>query len=364
MARLRYIGSKSRLAPLILDAIGTPEREEGRFIDPFCGTGAVCREAADRGWPVVASDHLRSATTMTTAQLLSGADVRFQPFGSYHRALLELQSAPTHTGFLFREYAPTGLSASGHERRYFTPDNARRIDGMRRQIAEWWHDDKLSPREHDLLIADLMSATNSVANIAGTYGCFLRHWTGAALRQVALAPRTFRNAPIPFEVKTIDVFGTESEEHDVVYLDPPYTKRQYAAYYHVLETVAYGDEPTVEGITGLRPWEELQSPFCYKRKALTYLCELISNLHATTTYLSYSEQGHIPILELEQSLSRDNSVQLIPLAEIARYCPNDAARANGEYVTEYLLQISKSRNYNRGWNDDTEAARTETSETI
>ena len=34
---------------------------------------------------------------------------------------------------------------------------------------------------------------------------------------------------------------------DAVYADPPYTKRQYAAYYHILETIAAGDRPLISG---------------------------------------------------------------------------------------------------------------------
>ncbi|MCZ5120468.1 DNA adenine methylase [Escherichia coli] len=30
---------------------------------------------------------------------------------------------------------------------------------------------------------------------------------------------------------------------DLCYIDPPYMKRQYAANYHILETLARGDEP-------------------------------------------------------------------------------------------------------------------------
>ena len=56
-------------------------------------------------------------------------------------------------------------------------------------------------------------------------------------------------------------------ESDVV-TRPADTKRQYAAYYHILETIAHGDEPVVEGITGLRPWKSKASDFCYKRRAL------------------------------------------------------------------------------------------------
>lgn len=34
---------------------------------------------------------------------------------------------------------------------------------------------------------------------------------------------------------------------DIAYEDPPYTKRQYGAYYHILETIAIGDEPEITG---------------------------------------------------------------------------------------------------------------------
>ncbi|MFR7732930.1 MAG: DNA adenine methylase [Collinsella sp.] len=34
----------------------------------------------------------------------------------------------------------------------------------------------------------------------------------------------------------------------IVYLDPPYTKRQCASYCHIPETIAYHDEPAVEGV--------------------------------------------------------------------------------------------------------------------
>lgn len=58
-----------------------------------------------------------------------------------------------------------------------------------------------------------------------------------------------------------DVFDVPNAAHDLVYLDPPYTKRQYASYYHILETVALGDEPEVKGVAGLRPWKNLASDF-------------------------------------------------------------------------------------------------------
>jgi adenine-specific DNA-methyltransferase len=43
--------------------------------------------------------------------------------------------------------------------------------------------------EERLLLADLLAATNRVANIAGTYGCFLSHWNMYGPRQAEIRER-------------------------------------------------------------------------------------------------------------------------------------------------------------------------------
>jgi hypothetical protein len=66
------------------------------------------------------------------------------------------------------------------------------------------------------------------------------------------------------------------EEVSVAYADPPYTRDHYSRFYHVLETIALGDDPdlttvTSEGITkpsrGLYRKDRHQSPFCIKTEA-------------------------------------------------------------------------------------------------
>jgi len=61
-----------------------------------------------------------------------------------------------------------------------------------------------------------------------------------------------------------------------VYADPPYTRDHYSRYYHVLETIAIGDEPHLSvvnlgGISqpsrGLYRVDRHQSPFCIKSQA-------------------------------------------------------------------------------------------------
>jgi adenine-specific DNA methylase len=98
---------------------------------------------------------------------------------------------------------------------------------------------------------------------------------------------------VDYLVTTEDVFAIKSRPNDVIYLDPPYTKRQYASYYHVLETITLGDNPGVEGVAGLRPWKSRASVFCYKAKALQALVKLASSQGANRVLISYSEElGH------------------------------------------------------------------------
>src|SRR5207244_3950679 len=137
--------------------------------------------------------------------------------------------AHEHHGFIWRQYSPASAGHTGVARKYFTETNARRIDGVRKQIRDWRAAGRISPFEERLLIADLLAATNRVANIAGTYGCYLSHWSPQALSLLELTPRPLQGTGLCLSVSQMNVADLEVERDDLVYLDPPYTKRQYAA---------------------------------------------------------------------------------------------------------------------------------------
>lgn len=338
---LRYIGSKARIVAEIASIAGPPRR--GRFVDALSGTGVVSAWAARRGWSVLANDHLEAARVLTRAKLIGGSDARFTRFGEYAEAVRQLNATPGLEGFVFREYSPSGQSASGDERRYFTRENAMRIDARRAQIAAWHAAGCITDEERDLLVADLLIAASRVANIAGTYGCFLRHWTANALRPIHMEPRTLEPHRAKHIVTRLDCFEVRTAQDDLLYLDPPYTKRQYAAYYHILETIAQGDEPRVAGVTGLRPWRAKASPFCYKRKALDALMRLVEANESRRQLISYSDEGHIALAELTARLSLHGDVRTHKLGVIGRYRPNLAARDNRADVSEYLIELRKMR---------------------
>lgn len=338
---IRYIGSKARLAQAILDIVGAPNGCSGRFVDAFCGTGVVARTAALRGWDVVCNDALLSAVMLTEASLLCGRELDFKNLGSYESAVERLNACEPVDGYIWRTYSPASAAFCPHERRYFTEGNARRIDGARNVVAEWRDSGLVGCIEEKLLVADIIEAANDVANIAGTYGCFLKKWTQQSYGSFAVKPRNLLSKPIGHEAQVGDVFSLEASVEDTVYLDPPYTKRQYASYYHIPETIAYHDEPKVEGVAGLRPWKHMASPFCYKTKALRALCDCVDGLRACRIFLSYSSQGHVALDDLLEGLAKLGKIEVYELGEIGRYRPNKTAAETGAMVEEYLIEIDK-----------------------
>lgn len=336
----RYIGSKARIVDALADHIGPPTAG-GRFIDLFCGTGVVALAAARMGWDIHLNDHLHSAVIMAAGRLIATKQARFAKIGGYEAAIAKLNALVPRKGFVYREYSPASLTRLGFERRYFTAANAGRIDAMRHLITKWDEDGQITQSEKTLLIADLLSATNRVANIAGTYGCFLSKWQPQALERISLRPRTLLNGTGSVTVSVSDAQLVRVNEEDLVYIDPPYTKRQYAAYYHILETVAIGDQPTVCGVTGLRPWEAKASDFCYRRKALGAFENLIGKLESERILISYSDNAHVAIDVLTHSMSRFGSVIPTPLMAIGRYRPNQTASVGEANVIEYLIEVQR-----------------------
>ncbi len=334
----RYIGSKARIADDIIRYIGKPTGD-GYFIDAFSGTGIVAERAADYGWKIKVNDMMKNAVIMSTARLLSVEDISFTNFGDYGSCIALLNSLEGEKGFIWKEYSPAAKNEVGIERKYFSEKNAAKIDAIIRTLKDWLKNKVITENEYVLLMNDLISAVNDVANIAGTYGCFLSKWCSQANKDIELKKTQLREKKVSFVSSNEDVFNLTSKNFDVVYLDPPYTKRQYASYYHILETIVCGDEPMVEGVSGLRPWKEKASVFCYKTKALKALTELIISQKAHRVILSYSNEGHVILDELIEELTPYGTVKLFELSSIGRYTPNKAAVSNNTSVKEYLIDF-------------------------
>lgn len=347
---IEFLGNKGRLLSFLRERISAHASPGGHFVDLFCGTASVSCAFRGDGLRVTANDQLALCATMAEARLLNHGTPRFdglfaagevRPRGGadrYDAVLAHLDSLPPKRGYAYRNYSPASLRVVGVERKYFSKRNAARIDAIRHQIAGW--EKLLTPGERSLLLSDLVRATSIRSNTAGTYGCFLKTWKPRALEPIELT----RSRPISRRGRGHAVHRTDAADlaatltADVAYVDPPYTKRQYAAYYHVLETIVRDDRPALVGKTGLRPWTAASSDFCYRQKAAGALERLVSRLRANHVFLSYSDDGQIPDPTIREILA---AFGRLSVAEVPYQRYRSSARAHrGPIVIERLYHLA------------------------
>lgn len=175
----RYIGNKAKLTPYILDKVQQMIGDTGTVADIMAGTGTVSLELRKKGYKVVASDvmtysyhHLNVNLCMKKPpEFLGLKDIITDDSQCMYESVLKyLNCIEPKKSFFYREFSPEGTPRNGTpSRKYFTSENAMRIDAIREKINEWIDDKLINKSEESLLKHTLIMAVNEVANISGTY---------------------------------------------------------------------------------------------------------------------------------------------------------------------------------------------------
>ncbi|MDX1577863.1 MAG: DNA adenine methylase [Gemmatimonadota bacterium] len=315
---MRYLGNKTKLLPFILRAVETLEVEPGVACDPFAGTASVATALKRAGWRVHAGDLLAASYALQVARLELDRTPRFpasllegRANGgtiSYRKVLASLEEQEVR-GFVSEHYTLAGRAGREHGRMYFSPENGRRIDGIRGRIAAWREAGLIDRRRAQLLIATLIEAADRVANTTGVYASFVKSLQPNALRALELRPIV----PTPGNGVNggCSAFRGPARELlraagpvDLVYLDPPYNGRQYPGYYHIPELLALGwtPPPRIRGKTGLIPDDDLRSEWCRKGRVADALRDTLAAADGRHILLSYNDEGLLSAEEIETAL--------------------------------------------------------------
>jgi adenine-specific DNA-methyltransferase len=338
----RLIGNKTRLLDVIVEMVRERTPAGGRVADLMCGTGSVSEALALAGFSVYASDLMTFTYLHARVRLTMARPPLFRALGMpYAEVLGSLNQLDPIHGYYWREFSPAGEPLNGSPpRMYFSAPNAGRIDAISARLARWRQRDRISEREHVLLRHDLVLAANRVANIAGTYGHFRSSWTPSALNDLNLRPTRFTaSRPRRHRVRQgAAELLAPALSADLCYLDPPYTKRQYAANYHLPETIARGDEPRAVGISGLRPWRDQYSDFCSKVRVRDSFRAIIAGMDCPQFLISYSEDGLLSEADMTALLSEFGTVESHRV-RAQRFRSNQSPLS--AYLTEYVFDLRK-----------------------
>lgn len=348
----RYIGNKTKLLPHITSRIREMIGDTGTVADIMAGTGSVALELKKNGYTVVASDvmtysyhHLVTNLQLDCEPSFDGlrriAVIDEKTTTPYLDVLTYLNNLPPKHSFFYREFSPDGVPLNGcPARKYFTSENAGKIDAIREAINAWIENGAVTSHEESLLKHTLIMAVNEIANISGTYGYFLSEFKKNAVDTMVLKP---------VEIHTGNAAGHSVRlgfaenlagliTADVCYIDPPYMKRQYAANYHILETLARGDFPEAIGKSGLRDWWDQHSKLCTKTRGLQSFEKIMTDMHCDKFLISYSEDGLFTLDQLRECFEKFGTVS-VQLIDYTRFRSNDSKLP--PKLKEYLISVKK-----------------------
>jgi site-specific DNA-methyltransferase (adenine-specific) len=319
ITEMRYIGSKQKLLGDIHKVIQEPEGSI--MLDAFCGSGVVAESFAVR-YKVVACDLMHVCQVVTAARLMT----RSKLSSTIDETIEALNTLEGVDGFVYNTFTPAG------GRKYFSEENGKKIDAIVRAI----HEETREPSDRTFLLGCLVESISLIANTSGTYGSFNKKWDPRALNPLVMKNHftltTGGSAHVGDAANMV-----RDTAHDILYLDPPYNKRQYGGYYHVLETIVRNDNPVVHGTTGIRDWKDTKSKFCNKDTAEAELRKLLSLTSARVVVMSYNNEGLLSRVEIEAILSVFGNVVCHDVAH-TRY---NAGRSTTGNTIEYLFVSQK-----------------------
>lgn len=308
---MQYIGNKQSLVPTIYELMQKHDVSGEIFLDLFAGTHSVGSFFKNKGYTVYANDwqaysfYLGKAIIENTEypefnKLINSEELQdfkeqYDDLDNYNVVLNYLNDLEGIEGFFYNNYCPTGTINQEYQKLYFTDENGKKFDSIRTKIEEWKESRLIKENEYYILVSTAMEAMDKVSNTTSVYGAFLKQFKRASLKDIVLKPLDLNLNGSNHKVYQEDANELVKKiDADIVYLDPPYNSRQYALNYHVLETMALYDNPTLYGKTGTRNYDHQKSDFSSKLRITDAFETLIKNISETKAkyiVLSYNNEG-------------------------------------------------------------------------
>lgn len=343
---MNYIGSKFSLLDFLIASVNKTLEASGEerkpqemvFADLLAGTGAVGKAFYNEGYNVIAND-IQYYSYVTLRHILKNAGALDEK--RCEELVNRLNAQAMQEGFIYKNYSYGGTEGQEHRRLYFSDVNAKRCDGMRTEIERLKVSGEINENEYFFLLASLVNSMDKYANTASVYGAYLKKLKKTAQRDMVLATLPLTEKKGECEVYNEDVLRLlDRVGGDILYLDPPYNSRQYCTNYHMLETIARYDEPTIKGKTGLRDYSEQKSKFCSASEVENFFAEIIKHAKFKYIFLSYNNEGLMSFDRIEKIMRKYGKYKVY-MKEYHRYKADSSRETKADNTVEYLHCLIK-----------------------
>lgn len=305
---VKYIGSKASLIPSLLKCLdeSIPAGEISSAIDVFTGTTRVAQAFKKRGWTVQTSDLSWASASYSGTWIGNGGS------NAHLQARIDaLNALPGTEGWLTKNYC----DAKGQDNaivRVWQPKNGKRADAIRDQIESWWISKEISDWEKQTLVTSLILALDKVDNTVGVQQAYLKDWCKRSFLDLKLELPSIPEGPCGSH-QVGDCLRLSYEPADLAYVDPPYSSHSYATYYHIWDSIAKWDKPSVGLKTNRRVDRisqhvsfdsAMSSSWNTKKSALSAFEKLIDRLPVKWVLISYNSESLVSIETLEKIFAK------------------------------------------------------------
>lgn len=319
---LYYIGSKHSLSETLRARMleEWSDLSDWVLVDAFAGSGSFTRHVGDLFKSAVVNDLESYSRCVLTALFAPPAE------------LPVLNDIVPEAGYITDEYCV--------KRKFFTPENGMIIDGARKNILKM-----PAGKSRDYMMGCLLMAADRVANTTSMYGAFLKNIKTAAQKTMIL-----RHPPRHVMADKIDVCQGDAREvcarateQTLLAIDPPYTRRPYAANYIPLNVIAdVENEPVLEKMAGIpvsASWN--RSVWNNHKKARTELEYLLTNTRATRAIMNYNTDGLLTEEEIRTVFKNAGWKCTVERYPYVRYCAKGTVGGNEKKLFELFFIANK-----------------------
>ena len=325
---IRYLGSKNKILPLIMEVVNGLVKDDNKVIDVFTGTTRVAQALKKEGYEVITSDLSWASEVYSDAFICNNGDV-----SHLQQYIDQLNLLPPKADWITNNYCDVDIQVDTKE--YQLDSEGKKVKLKGKEVFKWikkdvnikvWHPKNgakadavreeietmnIEPWEKSYLIACLIFALDKLDNTVGLQQAYLKGWKSDRIHKDLVLSALPGIEGLEGEHICGDALKALYPQASVAYLDPPYTAADYSTYYHIWDSIARWDKPQVSLQTNRRidrvkqktneHWDKsMKSPWYSKRTALTATKELIDRLPVRYCVFSYSDEGLIKYNDMEE----------------------------------------------------------------
>ena len=346
---MNYIGSKLSLLDFLYKSINSViDKNCYTFCDLFAGTGIVGRYFKSKNFSIISNDIQYYSYVMNKHYIENHKYLYFKNLNDeiedlkcadikekYLIVCEYLNNIHYKEGFIYNNYSLGGTKNKEYQRIYFSDENALKCDAIRMKIEEWFQNNKINENEYYFLLTSLLENIDKCANTASVYGAFLKNMKKTALKTFNYYPANFFINDIEHKVYNKDANELiETIDTDILYIDPPYNRRQYSDNYHMLETIAKYDNPEIKGKTGLRN-DRIKSLYCSKNDVYNIFEDLINKAKSKYIFVSYNNEGLLSLEDIKTIMSNKGKYGVF-VKEYNRFKADSKRNNSASSTFEYL----------------------------